>query len=136
MDHSIDNLFIEEILHQRGDLLYDGKPLARHNEIFVTVKEFIIVFYGSSRDRKSREVAKAINNMLDVFNPDNQGFQKGSGEYIHLYRDLQCLWIPCEKNFMEFQSMYNDNYEYGWIYPNYPQDQESYEESKCIFGST
>ena len=44
------------------------------------------------------------------------------------------MWIPCEKNFMDFQSYYYDNYENGWIYPNYPQDQESFDEKQCIFG--
>ena len=78
---------IEEIMSLKGDLRYDGKCILRHYEVLRTVKEFIFIFYGSSRDKKSRSVANALNNYLDHFNPDNGGFRKKENEFIHDYRE-------------------------------------------------
>ena len=47
---------IEDILSEEGAVRYDCKPIRDHSVLF-NVKEFIFVFFGSSRDKKSRAIA-------------------------------------------------------------------------------
>ena len=63
---------------------------------------------------------------------------KNSGDvYIcDARRSCQVLYIPCELNYMEFQNFYQENYEYGWIYPDFPQDlSENLDSSQVLFGN-
>ena len=46
-------LRIEEILSEKGSMRHDGKPLVSNSQAF-NVKEFTFIFYGSSRDKRSR----------------------------------------------------------------------------------
>ena len=126
---------IEEILSERGNLRYDGKPLSSASAAF-NVNEFILLFYGSSRDKKSRQIAQCLNNYVDLFNPDDQGMRKERDEIVTGSRKCQIFYVPCELTFNEFQSFYSENYEYGWIYPDYPQDpDENIEAEQIIFGN-
>ena len=37
------------------------------------MRELILIFYGSSRDKKSRSVAVAMNEFVENFNPSDHG---------------------------------------------------------------
>ena len=52
MSH-LKNMKIEEICEHDGALRYDGKKIVDNSSVF-NVKEFILIFYGSSKDKKSR----------------------------------------------------------------------------------
>ena len=71
------DLRIEEILSEKGSLRHDGKPLVSNASAF-NVKEFTFIFYGSSRDKRSRQVAAQLNSYVDCFNPEDQGLRKES----------------------------------------------------------
>ena len=32
--------------------------------------------------------------------------------------------MPHEDNFADFQAFYEENFEYGWVYPDYPNSEE------------
>ena len=129
MKANLDEMRIEEILSERGSIRYDGKPLQSNIGAF-NIKEFILIYYGSSRDKKSRQLAGALNQFVDCFNPDDQGLEKEkmttsdktSGEVYMCSskRSCQIFYVPCELNYLEFQNFYQENYEYGWIYPDFP----------------
>ena len=67
---------IEQICNKKGDLRFDGRCFAEPKYIF-EVREFIFVFYGNSRDRKSRLVAEALNCYIDEFSKDKGGSSNG-----------------------------------------------------------
>ena len=126
---------IEEILSERGNLRWDGKPFSSASLAFNNVSEFILLFYGSSRDKKSRQVAQCLNVYADQFNPD-EPLRKERDEIVPGSRKCQIFYVPCELSFNEFQSFYSENYEYGWIYPDFPQDpDENLEVEQIIFGN-
>ena len=72
---------LEHILPESGSLQHEGKPVGSTNDA-LKVREFLIIFYGASRDRKSREVAQALNTYAEYFNPDDQGLSTMKGEVI------------------------------------------------------
>ena len=39
-------------------------------------------------------------------------------------RTSQVMWIPNEVNFTEFRDFYKQNVDYGWMHPEFPQDEE------------
>ena len=57
----------------------------------------------------------------------------GGDEFACGSRTCQVLYVPCELNYMEFQNFYQENYEYGWIYPEFPQD-DNLDSEKVMFG--
>ena len=63
-------LRIEDILDTPGMLRYEGKVIYDHSSIFQD-KEFNFLFYGSSKDKKSRQVALYLNAYVDYFNPED-----------------------------------------------------------------
>ena len=133
MDNGLEEVKLEEILSKRGDILYDGKPVVPLKEAF-QAKEFVFIFYGSSRDPRSRQVGQCLNEFAEHFNPDHQGMRQDRDEYNLTQRTCQIVYIPCEANFMEFQNYYAENYEFGWLYPNFPMDDgDEIDESQLIF---
>ena len=61
-----DEIKIEQICSRKGDLRFDGRCFTEPKYIF-EVKEFIFVFYGNSRDRKSRLIAQALNQYIEEY---------------------------------------------------------------------
>ena len=47
-------MLIGDILNERGDMRYDGKMIIDQDKVFSGIKEFSFVFYGSSKDLRSR----------------------------------------------------------------------------------
>ena len=115
----LDQLRLEHILPEAGSLRVDGKPVVSTNDA-LKVKEFLLVFYGSSRDRRSKLVAECLNRYAEYFNPEDSGLVSMKGEIMCSPRALQILYIPCERNFVEFQQFYMDHSETGWMYPEQP----------------
>ncbi len=54
-------LFKQTILRDNGDIEF---------EEIINFKEFLIVFYGAAWLPKSKQVSNAINEFLEVANPD------------------------------------------------------------------
>ena len=56
MQQNIENLRLDDILTDGNSLKWDYMPLSKISTAFA-VKEFVILFYGSGRDKNSRQVA-------------------------------------------------------------------------------
>ena len=114
---------IEDILSDNRSLKWDYTALSKISQAFA-VKEFIFIFYGSSRDKNSRQVARALNGYIEAFNPDDTGLRKEKDEVHCVNRSCQVIYIPNELNYEDFQSFYKNNIEYGWMYPDFPQEDD------------
>ena len=92
---------IEDICSHHGALRYDGKKISDGASVFA-VKEFTFLFYGSSKDKKSRQVAWALNAYAEYFNPEDYGLQRDGTEITAKVRNCQIFYVPCEDSFADF----------------------------------
>ena len=89
---------IHEILTEKGQIRFDGKPLVKNYQAF-EVREFIFIYYGSSRDKKSRNVAAALNEFIENFDLSDHGLMRQKDDINFSFRTCQVFYIPCERNF-------------------------------------
>ena len=110
---------VENILDQPGSMKFEGVNIQNHHKVF-DVREFTLLFYGCSKDKKARQVAAFLNAYCEYWNLDDIGLIKRDDEYVVKDRKCQIFYVPCEDNYADFQAFYEENYEFGWIYPEFP----------------
>ena len=77
MDRNLEELKLEDILKNPGDVKHDNAKLSNQEQAF-NVREFIFIYYGHSKDKKSRLVAEYLNEYVGLHNPEehNSGLRR------------------------------------------------------------